>query len=194
MFNDIAERANMPNLTNISGTCACIYWRKNNWQIFQGVVYNASKPIWRRRRGKSDVRWVPLACLTSYITACPQHCNGWDHIFICSQPYIFTYIQEYAHADLFTRVHIYAYMKDTNVLMLSFALVAQPHAHLAVLHTSGAKHIAPRKYTCIRKYASFPSVCAHVSGANIHHACDTAITQPPSIGDTNRRRALRDLF
>ena len=191
MFNGIAERANMPNLTNISGTCACIYWRKNNWQIFQGVVYNASKPIWRRRRGKSDVRWVPLACLTSYITACPQHCNGWDHIFICSQPYIFTYIQEYAHADLSTYICIYERFKCAHVIFCisNHMLILQYNNNIPPEQTN-----CSQKYTCIRKYASFPSVCAHVSGANIHHACDTAITQPPSIGDTNRRRALRGLF
>ena len=77
------------------------------WQIFQGVVYNASKPIWRRRRGKTDVRLGSAGL--SYIKACrpTQHCRE-DNIFLRSQQYIFTYIQEYEHADLFARVHIYA--------------------------------------------------------------------------------------
>ena len=118
--------------------------------------------------------------------------NATTFLYVAS--HIYLHIYKNMHRQTYSQEYIYAHRKDTNVFMLLFiiSVAQQTYAHLANICHSTLQAV---KYTWIRISASFPSIeCAgHVSGANIHHACDTAIILSLlfPLDDTNRiRRAL----
>ena len=142
-----------------------------NLRIFQGVAYNAHKPIWRRRKAKSDVSNGSTG-LSNVKAGCPQKCCECDNIFKSSQSFVFAYDKKINWTCW--RIVQTVHMCISNVFMLSITLVVTSNFSYSYTdkvydwtqQKDKKTHKHARTHLCILSYSlCMPPALIHITHA-----------------------------